>query len=150
MIRPIFSLEKAEDCFEEAMPLLQKHWEEIAHYKDIPLDPDFETYKNLEVLGFLRCYTARVEGKLVGYAVFIVKGALHYKTSKQAMQDILFIDPEYRGFGARFILWCDMKLKQEKVIIVHHHVKQKHNFGTLLEKMKYECVDLIFSKRLDK
>lgn len=136
--------------FEELAPLLQKHYEEIAHFKDIVLDPDWDQYDKLEQVGALRVYTARDhEGVLIGYSVYFIRHNLHYKNSRQAMQDILFIDPERRGFGAKFILWCDKQLKEEGVQVTYHHVKSKHNFGPMLERIGYELVDLIYARRLD-
>ena len=145
-----FKREVAQDCFQEAMPLLMAHWEEIAHYKDIPLDPDFEQYAKCEQSGMLRCYTARIdENALVGYAVFFVRSNPHYKTSIQASQDILFISKNHRGMGGRFIKWCDEELRSEGVAVVYHHIKAAHNFGPMLERFGYELVDLIYSRRLN-
>ena len=144
-----FHKERAQDCYEESIPLLYKHWQEIAHYKDIPLDPDFDSYTKTEDAGFLRCYTARrASSQLVGYAVFFVRPNPHYKTSIQASQDILFIDSNHRGMGGRFIKWCDEQLRLENVQVVYHHIKAQHNFGKLLERFGYELVDLIYARRM--
>lgn len=132
------------------LPLLQLHWKEIAHYTDIPLDPDVNQYKMLSSLGMIRIFTARCEGHLSGYAVFFVRPNAHYKTSLQAVQDILFLDKPMRGGnGYKFIQWCDEQLKKEEIQVVYHHVKQAHNFGPMLERMGYELVDLIYARRLD-
>lgn len=147
-----FQRETAAVTIPEMQPLLEKHWEEIAHFKDIPLEPDFELYKQLDMAGILRVFTARDEAdnKMVGYAVFFVKKNPHYSSSLQAVQDVLFIDPSRRGTGGRFIAWCDRELQTEGVQAVYHHVKQEHNFGPLLERFGYKCVDLIYTRRLDK
>ena len=137
--------------WDEAMPLLIAHWKEIAHYPDIPLDPDRDQYLVLEDAGVIRCFTARDDGKLVGYAVFFVRPALHYASSVQAYQDVLYLDPSVRGgTGYRFIRFCDEQLAKSAIQVVYHHVKQRHNFGPLLERLGYELVDLIFARRLDK
>lgn len=137
---------------DELKPLLEKHYLEIAHYQDIPLNPNFDQYLKLEEIGMLRCFTCRSDdGKLLGYAIFFVKHNLHYQSSLQAVQDIIFIDPSCRnaGFGAKFITFCDDKLKAESVQAVYHHVKEAHNFGPLLERIGYKLVDLIYARRLD-
>lgn len=135
---------------EEALPLLDLHYKEIAHYLDIPLKPNFEGYFNAEDSGALRVFTARKEGKLIGYAIFFLKHNLHYSSSLQAAQDILFLHPGHRGTGGRFIKWCDTQLQAEGVQAVYHHVKAAHNFGPLLERMGYSLVDHIYARRLDK
>jgi len=138
------------ELFRELMPLLEKHYEEIAHHKDVPLDPDWQQYEKLEQINALRVFTARdADGRLVGYAVYFVRHNIHYRSSLQALQDILFIDPAVRGFGAKFILWCDKQLAAEGVHITYHHVKAAHNFGPMLERLGYNLVDLIFTKRLE-
>lgn len=132
-------------------PLLYMHWKEIAHYQDIPLEPAWEKYEQLADEGAIRVYTARDEdGLLIGYSVYFLRYNLHYRSSLNALQDILFVHPNHRGMGGKFIKWCDEQLKEEKVQAVYHHVKAAHNFGPLLERMGYELVDLIYARRLDK
>ncbi len=138
--------------WDEMMPLFVRHWREIAHYQDIELKPNVEFYETMFKHGCLRVFTVRKDEALVGYSVFFVKPNPHYMGSIQASQDILFLAPEFRkgSVGARFIKWCDEELKSDGVQAVYHHVKTAHNFGPMLERMGYECVDLIYARRLDK
>lgn len=145
----------SEDLFEESLPLLTEHWREIAHYGDIPLDPDFEVYAAIARAGQLRVFTVRTvepTQELIGYAVFIVRPNPHYKGSVQAVQDVLFIRPSHRGgsMGYRFIRWCDQRLRAEGAQLSIHHVKSAHDFGPLLNRLGYELVDFIYCKRLDR
>ena len=145
-----FTQETVEQNVAESKPLLESHFKEIAQFQDIPLDPDYDQYIALEKAGFIRCFIARdTDGAMVGYAVYFVRNNLHYRGSLQAVQDVIFIKPEFRGRGGRFILWCDEKLKEQGVQVVYHHVKSKFNFGPMLEKCGYELVDLIYARRLD-
>lgn len=134
--------------YEEMKPLTVLHYEEIAHYKDIPLEPDLEMYHRIEEQGCLRLYTVREEGELIGYSIFFLKENPHYKSSLQANQDIVFIRKDKRGQGREFLAWCDDQLKSDGVDVVYHHVKAAHNFGPLLERQGYNLVDLIYGKRL--
>lgn len=148
-MRYSFQLEKVADIYDEAMPLVEAHWNEIAHYKDIPLEPDKDMYFKLEEVGVVRAFTARDElGVLVGYAVFFVKSNMHYKSSVQATQDILYINKKHRGFGRKFIDWCDEQLRKEDIEVVYQHTKKDHNFGPMLETLNYQLVDLIYARRL--
>lgn len=144
----VFGSERVATVWPEIYPLFMEHWHEIAHYKDIPLDPDVELYHRMDSMGMMRVFTAREEGKLVGYSVYFVRSNPHYKSSIQANQDVLFIQKDKRGFGRDFIKWCDEQLKNEGVQIVHHHVKKAHDFGPMLKRMGYELVDLIYARRL--
>jgi GNAT superfamily N-acetyltransferase len=138
------------EAIAEAMPLLVAHWQEIAHYQDIPLDPDIDAYLRMEKQGLVRAFAARRDGRLIGYAIYFVKHNPHYQASLQASQDILYLDPDHRGQGLRFVRWCDEQLAAEGVQAVYHHVKASHNFGPALARMGYELVDLIYARRLDR
>lgn len=147
-----FKREAAKDCLEEMKPLFVKHWQEIAHYKDILLDPDFDMYLKMEDAGVLRVFTARDDNNVLsGYAVFFIKHNIHYKQSLQAVQDIIFIDPEKRGVGAKLVLWCDRALRDEGVQVVYQHIKVStpHTIE-FFKRLNYVPVDLILAKRLDK
>lgn len=146
----IFKEESVKDVLDEIKPLLKEHWNEIAHYKDIPFDPDYEAYLKLDESGFLKVFTARTDtGVLIGYAVYFIKHNIHYRSSLQALQDILYLHPAHRGRGSVFISWCDDQLKSKGVQIVSQHIKAAHNWSRVLERMGYELMDLIYVKRLD-
>lgn len=146
-----FQREKADTLIEEIKPLLDLHWNEISHYPDIPLDPDYEKYIEIEKTGTLRCFTVRLDNKLIGYVIYFVCENLHYKSSLQAVQDILFIQPDQRGIllGMKLLKFANDELRNEGVQVDYQHIKAKHNFGPMLERLGYELVDLIYAKRLD-
>lgn len=144
--------ERIHSLWTELWPLLQAHWHEIAHYQDIPLNPDFVAYEQAEEAGMLRVFTARDGGELVGYCAFFVRTNLHYCTSLQAAQDVLFVHPNWRGSGeaARFIAWCEQQLQDEGVQVVFQHLKvaTPHTIRQF-ERMGYEPIDVVLGKRLD-
>ena len=144
--------EKVTDLWEEAEPLLEEHWREIAHYQDIPLKPDRAVYSKLEDRGQLRCYTARDDGMLVGYVVFFVCRNPHYSTSLQANQDVLFLAAQHRRglSGVRLIRHAEECLRAEGVQVIYHHAKRTNKVGDLLERLGYELVENIYAKRLDR
>ena len=144
-----YACESVQNVEQEIRPLLAAHWREIAHYQDIPLVPDWDFYLRAQTV---RVYTARDDGRLIGYGVFFVSHNRHYMTSVQGVQDILFILPEYRGrtVGPRLIRFCEEQVKAERAQCVYHHVKCANDFGPLLRAMGYEEVETIWAKRLDK
>ena len=158
--RPTFQRELAVGLWAEIVPLLQAHKAEISHYPDIALDPDVALYNEVERQGALRCYTVRLDGELVGYAVFFVRAGLHYRGSLQAVQDVLFLWPDCRvsSIGYRLIQFAEAQLKGEGVQVVFHHIKAKgclvstlfRGLARLLSLLGYELIDLIFAKRLDR
>jgi hypothetical protein len=146
----VFARETIESCIEEAKPLLEAHYKEVSKYQDIPLDPDYDQYFQLEKLGIIRCYVARnSDGMMIGYAVYFIRANLHYKNHVMAVQDILFVKKEYRGTGGRFILWCDEQLREDGAVVVYQHIKVDHDWSRLAERMGYEKIEYIYGKRLD-
>ena len=119
-----FSVDRICDCLEEVKPLLKKHWEESEDL-GFPLDPDYELYLRIEREGLTRSFSVRDNGKIVGYAVFIVRHHPHYKTVLTANADVIFIEKEFRG-GKSFIEWCIDQLKVMGVKVVVYNVKIKN------------------------
>lgn len=133
----------------ELGPLLRAHYEEVAHYLDIPLDPDWTVYREMYRLGRFRVFTVRDQDKeLIGYSGFFVYQNPHYRVL-QAVNDVIFIRKDRRGNGRHFIAWCDERLREEGVRVVYHHVKAAHDWTPLLTRMGYEFQDKIMSRRLD-
>lgn len=150
--RVTFQTECVAGFLPEAKPLFEAHWREIATWQDIPLDPEWDTYALVEETGNLRIYTFRDAGELQGYAVFFVRQNVHYRGSRQAVQDIIWIAPEYRKqlLGARFLQWCDEQLAADGVQVAFHHVKLTHDFGPTLQRLGYQHVEAIWARRLDR
>lgn len=148
-----FQRERSADLWAEIMPLLIEHKAEIAHYADIELDPDQLAYNACEMMGMLRCYTARLNGELIGYACFFVKHNMHYQQSLQAVQDVLFVTKPHRHgrVGYKLIKYSEEQLQFEGVQVVYQHLKwnRPETIG-FFHKLGYEDVDLIVAKRLDK
>ena len=153
----IYQRESIAAVRDEVAPLLEKHWAEVAHYKDVPLDVDYSLYEEIERAGILRIYTARIhspgmEGhkQLVGYLAAMVRFNGHYKGSLQATQDVLFVDPAWRGCGGELIRHAEEELRLEGVQVLYQHVKAASTAGRLMEHIGYELVDLLYAKRLDR
>lgn len=143
--------ERVAEVWDEMQPLLVAHWDEIAHYHDIPLNIDREGYEAVERAGALRIFTVRADGQLVGYAVFVVRRNMHYLDSLQAVQDVLFLHPAWRraNVGRELIEFADEMLRRDGVQVVYQHVKLAYDFGPLLERMGYERIETIWGRRLD-
>ena len=143
-----FSSERVAAVWPEIYPLFEKHWNEIAHFKDIPLDPDVELYNSLDDLGIMRVFTARDDGKLIGYSVYFVGPHIHFRKSIHATQDVFFINKENRGFGMRFLRWCDDELRRDGVQVVINAVSQSNDYSPVLRRMGYKESEKMFCRRL--
>lgn len=147
----IIGIEHYADVIEDLKPLLAEHHAELALYKDeIPLDPNFDLYFNLDRVGLIRCYTVRLEGVLVGYAIFsIVARHLHY-AHRWAINDIIWIHPDHRNFGIGSEL-CDVfeaDLARNGPIVIHIETKESApELAMLLRHRGYGTVGVSLSKR---
>lgn len=147
-----FQREAVQAWFQEGLPLFEQHRKEVSHYPDILLDIDIQSYIQAEAIGALRCYTARVAGRLVGYIVLGVHRNIRYKGSLQAVQDVLYLDPSLRGYGygRKLIEYAEASLRSEGVQVVYQHVKAARREGVLMKRCGYELVDHVWAKRLDR
>lgn len=138
------------DCIKDAEPILVDHWREVALYQEkIPLEPDYSRYVAAENQGRLVIVTARKDGELVGYSVFILHRHIHYKNCLVASNDVIYLKPEYRGvIGARLILKSEAILTELGVDRMTWHVKPKHDWSPILERMGYDHEEIIMGKLL--
>ena len=135
----------------DIIPLLEKHWEEVAINKEkIKLNPDWDAYANLEDAGVLKIFTARNEDKLIGYFVVFVKSHIHYKDHLFCYNDVIFVDEEYRkGFTSpRLIKFAEKCLKADGVEVMIVNTKTHKPFDSLLVWLGYKHIENLYSKVL--
>ena len=143
-----FKLENLANVKREAEPLLQQHWEEIALNKDIiKLNPDWRAYAELDRVNALRVFTARKDGKLVGYFVVIVSKALHYADHLFANNDIIFLTkPARKGLtGLKLIKFAIESLQAEGITKLHINTKAHQPFDPILERLGFEEIERVYS-----
>ena len=136
----------------EIKPLLDEHWKEIALHKDSNrLNPDWKGYGRLSDVGGLRIYTAREEGKLVGYFVVLVSRSLHYMDHLFANNDIIFIKKGHRKgtAGIKLIKYAVESLKDEGNTLININSKDHQSFGPVLERMGFEQIESVYSLKVN-
>lgn len=136
---------------EEIEPLLNDHWEEIALNKDtIKLNPDWEKYARLDANNMLRVFTARTNGKLIGYFVVILETSLHYSDHVFAHNDIIFLAKEYRKgmTGVKLIKYAEKRLALEGVKQLFINTKKHQPFDPILKRLKFNEVEKVYAKVL--
>ena len=146
-----FALESLAKVRREIEPLLEEHWKEIALNKEkIKLNPDWRAYADLDSIHALRIYTARKDGKLMGYFVVIVSKALHYRDHLFANNDIIFLTkPARKGLtGVKLIKFALDSLEAEGVTKVHINTKAHQPFDAILERLGFEEIERVYSLML--
>lgn len=136
---------------QEAEALLELHWEEIALNKHaIKLNPDWDAYYQLEDTGHLKIFTARSDGKLVGYFVVICRNHLHYKDDVFAFNDVLYLHKDYRKglAGAKLMKFAEKCLKEDGISVLVVNTKRHKPFDILLSWLGYKHAENVYTKLL--
>lgn len=145
-------VEVTHELIDEMIPLLEAHRQELTAFKDIELHVATQKYVDLYKLGCLKCFIIRDEANsIVAYLAYFINQNLHYYDYTYAVQDVLYVRPDRRGamLGYKIIKHADKVLKDKyNVSVVVQHVKIKHDFKPLLDKLGYERVEYNYMKRL--
>ena len=151
--RTTYQQEFISDVDAEIRPLLETHWQEIALNKDrVKLNPNWDAYYDLEAVGKMKVFTARKSGELIGYFVVVVDRHIHYKDHLFATNDILYLSPEYRkGFtGIKLIKFAEKCLKEDGVSVLIINTKVHKPFDKLMEFLKFNNIERVYSKYIGK
>ena len=144
----IFTLEKISTVWPEAQEILKANNEETGMLGQENFDPDVDKYLAMEAIGIAKLFTARAEGKLVGYCMMLVMPHPHYKKTVVAFQDVLFMVSERRGIGSvRFIKWIDEFCRSLGADNISRTVSSKKDFSRTLLRMGYEEVETSYVRR---
>lgn len=145
-----FAMEDVEGVIGEIAPLMQDHDRVISNdlTKGWPLDINEEVYRTLERMGLCKIFTARCDGKLVGYCTMFLNNSVQRKTLRLALEDAFYIAPEFRrgGVASKMVDFIETNLK-EVVDMVHFHAPESNPiFGKFLKGKGYKKYAEIMSK----
>jgi len=145
-----FATELFKNTYKEAMPLTEKHREEINLFNE-ELDVFTEAYLQADENNSSRVFTIRDENeKMLGYSIFFLYNPTHHKTSVHARQDVLYIEKEHRGagLGKGFIQYCERQLKEAGAIVIQQCVPKLNDWSKLLKHMGYSELETVYMRRL--
>lgn len=147
----VFAVERWKHLRDEMLPLLVRHWREVAlNHAEVPLDIDEERYAALDEAGGLHIVTARLDGALIGYHVAIVSTHLHYRSTLHGITDVYYLAPEHReGFtGIRLFKAVEHEMRQLGVRKLFTGTKVHLDMSRLFERLGYTRVEYLYSKLL--
>lgn len=145
-----FAIESLKGCWDEIMVLAEAHWQETEEYRHgQQFKPLFERYMSYENAGWLFQFTARDEGKLVGYATMYLVPSMHTQVSI-ATEDTWFLLPDYRkGRNAiRFYNYVQEQMFARGAKEVVMTAKLTNHAGKILEYLKFQPVAIQYSKQI--
>jgi GNAT superfamily N-acetyltransferase len=121
------------------------------HHHDQPYAPSFERYNSYAKVGWFLQFTARENGKLVGYSGVYVTPSMHTQATI-SVEDTWYLLPEYRkGWNAikfyKFIEAYGKPLGVHEAVLTIPATKDPR-LGHMLERMGYTAVAVKYSKNL--
>ena len=131
--------------------LIREHFEESAqHAGAVQIDPDYQRYIACNDIGTFRCWTARHEGRLVGYLGLWVETHPHFRRTLRACDDLYMLAPEFRrGFnGYNMFRSCFASLKASGVKMIMIHSQHSLDLSKLMERLGLTPAETLWSGML--
>ena len=145
-----FAVETLAECWEEGQALLKLHWQEIALHRElIPLDPDRESYEQMERAGQLQLVTMRDdEGTLWGYHVSLIRPHLHYRASLTGFTDVFYIHPDQRKGSTAIELFrfVEVALLSRGVQRMYATCKLSLDLRPIFMRLRWTEIERVFTK----
>ena len=141
----------AVDGYHEVEPLLHRHYDEIAKFKDLAVvNPDLDRYAKIDAEGRFIGLIAENEGQIVGYSANFIAQNLHYSDLRYCQNDVLYVVPEHRDsrMGLSLIRQTVKCAKEKGAQLMLWHAKDKTTLDILLPRLGYEIMDIIWAKRI--
>lgn len=145
-----FQVERMADVVEEIRALHAAHWEETEQYRaDVGLDVDYDQYIAVENAGAFLLVTARCDGELAGYFMFVLHTSRH-SSKYVAAEDAFYLQPAFRrGFTflrmLRFAEACLMRIGVKQITC---SVKLTCDISPVMERAGYYHCAKLFTKVL--
>jgi len=89
--------ETFDQVITDILPLLVEHYHDAPlNHKELKLDADFIRYKEMMDNKQVRIFTARDNGRLVGYSAWNIGSSPHFKGVVYAISELIFVVKDYR------------------------------------------------------
>jgi len=146
-----YQAEKFTSIVEELKTIITQHRDEVSVFSEnIILDPDWDFYRVMENKGQLFTYTARDDGRLVGYYIAFVSRHPHYNAIVSDT-DIFYLLPEYRGnlTGYTLIKDAETELENLGVQIIILSAKMEKPLAKLAERLGHKPLDIKYFREVN-
>jgi len=131
---------------EELKPLIKKNWEESPLYeKEIALAPDFQKYRAMDDAGLVLCMTGRVDGRLVGYAIWYIIKSFNYP-GESGHGIALYIEDAYRGYGVWLLKRSEALLRERGIRRFYWFARPNSLPYKLVKAMGYREDEVVMEK----
>lgn len=146
-----FSRESFRQVSEDSLEFINDNYDETGQLQDtVPLDVDWDGMFYHESRGGLLSFALRLDGAMIGYAIFLLTPTLHAKSTVHAISDVIFIAKEYRQglVGLKFIEYCEAYCKQCGAKVSHLVMKADPRLVRILERTGHRIFEVTYMKVL--
>lgn len=146
----VFAIEPLQPIWPQIVAIARMHWQETEGYRHgQEFNPDAFRYFQYNEIGFHVMFTARDQGRLVGYAGMYFTPSMHTQ-QLICTEDTWFLLPEYRkGRNAlAFYKFVEAECVRRGVVEIGQTAKLTNGAGKILEYLGYKPVSLQYSKHL--
>ncbi|HLZ65516.1 MAG TPA: hypothetical protein VKQ29_04760 [Aliidongia sp.] len=148
----IFATENISQILDELVQFRADHPDITPVSKnDALLDLDRDTYELVNGLGNVSCTTARIDGRLVGCAIFMVFPMLHYKDKLLAECVLSFMAEEvddYSAAYAKLIKAAEKTLKECGAFKVIYNVRKTYEGPINFASLGYQNIETVYEEVL--
>ena len=148
-----YQQESLVTVMEEIEDLVKLEWEEVQHDpEEKVLALDWDTYLLLEDRGYLKVFTARSSGELVGYFCATINPDLHSKGSFFVSNDAIFLHPYYRKgrVGLKLFRFTEACLAEDGYDRLYVTTTERNKIDSLMSYLGYDKVETRFLKKIGK
>jgi hypothetical protein len=144
----IFAVEPLRDAWDEMVTLARQHWNETQAYRhNQPFNPSFDRYNQYAEAGWFLQFTARDEGRMVGYGGIYLVASMHTQILI-AQEDTWYLLPEYRkGWNAvRFFRFMEDECRRRDAKQVNLSTPEGYASGIICQRLGYKKVANCWAK----
>lgn len=143
------SLVSFESHFDQMLPLMQSHFNEISYHTDYEFAPNKALYIEAEKHGKMKLFVVKSGGDLIGYSTYFINKHNHVAIL-QAHQDSIYLKPDYRrhGIGKVLMQFAENIFKSLGVSVVFVSVSDKYDYSDMLIPMGYKSVEKLYARSL--
>jgi hypothetical protein len=143
-----FGIEKLHEIADEIEPFFKQHYTETRSIDDdIEFKPDRDAYLRASLCGHCLVVTARLESKIIGYALFYISTYPRNFTIIMASNHGFYIDKSHRGkLGSALVEQSECLLGNLGITRIEY-INDNESFGRFMRLRGYECSAKIWRKK---